>query len=234
MKCLIIDDEPIAIQVLQTHLARIPDVEVVATCQQALKAFDILQSQHVDLLFLDIEMPELTGLEFLRALTRPPSVILTTAYREYALEGFELDVLDYLLKPISFPRLLRALDKAKRTGGHALPDVSASQPPLRTLALPVDRRTVSIPLDDILYIESISDYVKVHTQEEHIVSKQRLSDLAERLSSHQFVRIHRSFVISMRHVWAYSAEDVQVGDVVLPISRSYRQRVVEQLAERNL
>ena len=231
MKCLIVDDEPIAIQVLETHLARVPDVEVVAACQHALAAFDVLQTQPIDVLFLDIEMPELTGLELLRALTRPPIVILTTAYREYALEGFELDVLDYLLKPISFPRLLRALDKAKRVQGRVWPTAAEPLRTTRTLALPVDRQTVSLPLDDILYIESMSDYVKVKTQTKEIVSKQRLSDLAERLQPHQFVRTHRSFLVAMQHISAYSAEEVRIGESVVPISRSYRQHVLSELAE---
>jgi len=232
-RCAIIDDEPFAIKVLETHLARVPDVEVVATCRSALEAFDILRKQTVDLLFLDIQMPELTGLDFLRALAHPPKVILTTAYREYALEGFELDVVDYLLKPISLPRLLRALDKARRLNDST----SAGTISTRTshmLALPVDRQTVTVALDKVVYIESMGDYVTVHAQGRTIVSKQRIGELAERLGPHGFLRIHRSFLVSMAHITAYSAEEVHIDTETLPISRSYRQAIMARLADRDV
>lgn len=228
-RCVIIDDEPFAIKVLETHLARVPDVEVVATCRSALEAFDILRKQTVDLLFLDIQMPELTGLDFLRALAHPPNVILTTAYREYALEGFELDVVDYLLKPISLPRLLRALDKARRLNDSTLAGKTSTRTS-HMLALTADRQTVTVALDKVVYIESMGDYVTVHAQGRTIVSKQRIGELAERLGPHGFLRIHRSFLVSMAHITAYSAEEVHIDTETLPISRSYRQTVMARLA----
>lgn len=234
IRCLIIDDEPFAIKVLETHVARVPDVEVVATCRSALEAFDVLRKQAVDLLFLDIQMPELTGLDFLRALSNPPLVILTTAHREYALEGFELDVVDYLLKPISLPRLLRALEKAQRFIRKTPVSTSPQSQTARMLALPVDRQTVTVPLHEVIYIESMGDYVKVHALGRLVVSKQRMGELTERLVGHGFLRIHRSFLVSMPHITAYSAEEVQIGKKILPISRSYRQHALDRLAERDV
>lgn len=231
IRCLIVDDEPIAIKVVQAHLEKVPDVAVVATCNSALEAFDIVRKQPVDLVFLDIQMPHLTGIGFVKALEHPPKIIFTTAYREYALDGFELDVVDYLLKPISFPRLLRAIDKYRklyqpRTVPEASPSSPASEPFINIKA---DRTTVKVRLADILFIESLSDYVKVHTSGRTLISRQRISHLAETLAPHQFIRIHRSFLVPIPRITAFTAEEVQLGSRTLPISRTYKQAVLERL-----
>ena len=231
IRCLIVDDEPIAIRVLQAHLQKIPDAEVVATCTNALEALHVVHCEAVDLVFLDIEMPELTGIGFVEAFEQPPRFVFTTAHRDYALHGFELDAVDYLLKPISFPRLLRAAEKYRRMqraeseGTASEADAAVTQ----ALNVRVDRRTVRVDLPDIRYIESLSDYVKIHTTAQTHTSKLRISDLEEQLAPHGFVRIHRSFLVAIRHVDAFTAKEVQVAGQLLPVSRSYRKQVLARL-----
>lgn len=226
IRCLIVDDEPLAITVLEQHLAKVADVEVVATHTRALDALAYLQQHPVDLLFLDIQMPDLTGLHLVQALTAPPPVIFTTAYRTYALEGFEHDAVDYLLKPIALPRLLRALDKYRRLhkGVAASPPPTASDEPAQEyLTVTVQRQPTNVRLDDIRYIESLSDYVKIHTSGTPLITKERISALAEHLAPHGFVRIHRSFLVAQHHVTTFTPHEVYVETTRLPISRSYRK-----------
>ena len=233
-RCLIVDDEPLAIKVIQSHLEKVPDIEVVTACNNALKAFDIVHKQHIDLIFLDIEMPELTGLDFLKTLERPPAIIFTTAYREYALDGFELDVVDYLLKPISFPRFLRAIDKYRRLHveqtGRTSTTKSSAYEQVGYLQVKADRKVVNVQLEDILFIESLNDYVKIHTTGRPVITKERISRMADKLAPHGFIRIHRSYIISESKITAYSTEEAQIGTVRLPISRTYRQVVNDRLS----
>ena len=226
--CLIVDDEPLAIQVIATHLEKVSDVEVVATCTSAIKAYELLQSQHIDLVFLDIQMPELTGIDLIKTLEHPPRVIFTTAYRDYALEGFELDVVDYLLKPVALPRLLRALDKYRRLSPSS--NSAAQDSEEAHLVVRSNRKTVRLALKDILYIESLSDYVNIHIGDEVITSKERISNLEKKLESAGFLRIHRSFLVATAKISAFSTDEVQIGQTALPISRSYKQAVKQFLA----
>lgn len=225
--CLLVDDEPLALQVLRAHLDPLRTVEVVGTCPTALDAFERLRRQPVDLLFLDIQMPQLSGLDLLRALDDPPAVIITTAFRDYAVEGFELDVVDYLLKPVALPRLLKALDKY-----HARQAAPAPAPPPggRSLDVRTGRRVVRVPLAAILYAESMGDYVKLHrTEGRPLVMKERLHRLEEQLAPAGFLRVHRSYLVAEGHVTAFTPESVQLGPHAVPISRSYRQRVLGRL-----
>ena len=231
IRCLIVDDEPIAIRVLQAHLGKMPEVEVVATCTNALEALRLVRREAVDLVFLDIEMPELTGIGFVEALAQPPRFVFTTAHRDYALQGFELDAVDYLLKPISFPRLLRTVEKYRRLRraereGDAYEGEEDETPALNVR---VDRRTVRIDLPDIRYAESLSDYVAIHTAGQTHTSKLRIRDLEEQLAPHGFLRIHRSFLVAVRHVKAFTSKEVQVAGQTLPVSRSYRKQVQARL-----
>lgn len=230
LHCLIVDDEPLAVEVIKTHLDKLSDVEVVATCHDALEAFDLLRKHSVDLLFLDIQMPQLTGVDLIKALDDPPAVIFTTAYRDYAVEGFDLNAIDYLLKPISLPRLLRALDKFRTL--HAAPLPSPARPADdTTLNVRVDRQVVKVPLASIRYIESMSDYIKIHTTERTLVTKERISHLADKLAPHDFLRIHRSFLVATSQITAFTHEEVQIDEQRLPISRSYKQAVLARLKD---
>lgn len=231
-RCLIIDDEPIAGEIIASFLARLDAFEVIDICQSAVQGFERLQREPVDLLFLDIQMPGLTGLELLRSLSRRPAVILTTAYREYALEGYELDVVDYLLKPIAFERFLQAIAKfqARR------PDVRPQQPsPISSpagsdhLFVRADRKMVRVDWGDILFLESQGDYVKIVTDQQVIVTKETLSKLEELLPSPEFLRVHRSFIVHRSRITAYTAHDIELGKWEVPIGRNYRALVERQL-----
>lgn len=229
--CLIVDDEPLAIKVIQSHLAQLDDLEVVGTCRHATEAFEFLQKQRVDLLFLDIQMPKLTGIELAEALDAGTRVIFTTAHREYAVKGFEVDAVDYLLKPISLSRLLRAVGKYRRLQGGegASAGKAGSSSYDLHLNVRVDRRVEKILLSELLYVESLSDYVSIHTLSRTLVTKQRISRLEDRLTTHGFIRIHRSYLVSMAKITGFSSEEVQVGGQCLPIGGTYRQAVLAAL-----
>jgi DNA-binding LytR/AlgR family response regulator len=233
IRSLIVDDEPIACRVLATHLNQIPDVEVVAQCTNALEALRLVRETAIDLVFLDIEMPALSGIGFMEAIDAPPHVIFTTAHRDYALDGFELDAVDYLLKPIGFPRLVRAVEKYRRLhpATNDSMEKTSGEAAALTLNIRVDRRTVRVPLSGIRYIESLSDYVVIHMDSDTHTTKERIRDLAEQLAPHGFVRIHRSFLVAPRYVDAFTAQEVQIGDQALSISRTYRKQALARLRE---
>ncbi|WP_350129504.1 LytTR family DNA-binding domain-containing protein [Imperialibacter sp.] len=230
-KCIIVDDEPIAIRVIRGYLLQIGGFEIVAECRTATEAFQLLRSHSIDLIFLDIQMPKLTGLDFLKALQHRPKVILVTAYREYAIEGFDLDVVDYLLKPVSLERFMKAIDKFYQlTEGNTKAHTVASQIPASIL-VKSDRKTVKIVLDDILYIESYSDYIKIFTADETIITKERISHIEESLPG-SFIRTHRSFVVNSAQIKSFTNEHVNVAGKEIPISRSYKEEVLSRFQSR--
>lgn len=231
IRCLIVDDEPIAIRVLNAHLVKIPDVEVAASCTNPIEALRIIKTDVVDLVFLDIEMPELTGIGFVESLTRPPGIVFTTAHRDYAARGFDLDAVDYLLKPISFPRLLRAVEKYRRLESAAQEPVETTARAMEPINIQVDRRTVRIDPHDVKYIESLSDYVIIHTRSDKFTTKLRISDLEEQLAPHGFARIHRSYLAPLRDIRSFTSTEVQLSDTVLPVSRTYRREVMKRLRD---
>ena len=228
VRCLIIDDEPIARRVLKNHLAKVEGFRVEGECSHALEGFSLLQRVAPDLLFLDIQMPQLNGLDFLRSLHRKPRVIIVSAHRDYALEGFELDVVDYLLKPVSFERFLKALDKFRQRLAEAPTVPAPASEAAQSLLIRADRKTVKLDLSTIAYIESMGDYLKVHTSAQTFLTKEKISTIEQKLPT-QFLRIHRSFIINTRHLQAYTPEIAEVGGRELPISRSMRQQVLEVL-----
>lgn len=232
IRCLIVDDEPIAIRVLQTHLEKVPHVAVAGTCTNAFDALKTVKEEGPDLVFLDIEMPGLSGIGFIESLASPPRFIFTTAHRDYALRGYELDAVDYLLKPISLPRLLRAIEKYLRLeppAGFAASDIDQVDP--EPILVHVDRRTVRVDPREILFAESLSDYVVIHTEAGKLTAKLRLSDLEEQLVSHGFLRIHRSYVAPLHRIDAFTSTEIQIGETILPVSRTYRQQVMGRLRE---
>jgi len=230
--CLIVDDEPLAIELLETHIGLIDHLHIVGSCHNAIKAMEMLQQHEVDLLFLDIQMPMLTGIEFLKSLKQAPAVIFTTAYRDYAIEGYELDAIDYLLKPISFDRFFKAINKYFQL--QAAPTKNIIEQPVQTatkpyLYLKINKKHHKVLLDQIQYVESIKDYIKIHLEEEILVAKEKISDFEQRLPSQQFLRIHRSFIINLEQISAYTAQDVEIGSLEIPIGVSYKQGVLEKL-----
>ncbi len=239
IRTLIVDDEPHAIEVIDTYLQNFTDIEVLGRCNSAIQAFQLLQQKPVDLMFLDIKMPGLNGNDLLRSLKNPPKVIFTTAYSEYALEGFELNAVDYLLKPISFDRFLRAMDKVYQSFDqkHASAILSHEAPVGDSeafLYLKVERKQIKLNINDILWIESLRDYVKVVTADQVHISKQKISFLEEMLPERRFVRIHRSFIVSLQKIDSFYGAVVEVSGHELPIGRNYKQDLQKRLKTENL
>lgn len=228
--CLAVDDEPLALSVLTKYIAAVECLELAGSCANAVQALQMLQQQHIDLIFLDIQMPQIMGTDFIRTLKKSPKIIFTTAYRKYAVEGFELDAVDYLLKPISFERFLKAVNKVLQTDIIAMDSVYhttdiLSEAPNSCIYVRADRKMVKVLLNDILYIESLSDYVKITTPSKTIVTKHLISALEETLPKDNFIRIHRSFIIAINKIDAYNADSIQLGNKELPISRLFKQNV---------
>jgi DNA-binding LytR/AlgR family response regulator len=233
IKCLLVDDEPIALDILAAYVHQVDALELVGRCRSAVDAFTILQNRPVDLLFLDIQMPQLSGLELLRTLPNPPKAIITSAYREYALDGYELDVLDYLIKPIPFERFMKAVGKAFTQKQVVLPgNTVAEEEPF--LFVKEDRQLVRIALRDIVALESLRDYVKITTPSQQVVTRQTLGYYEELLPKDQFLRIHRSCMVAKAKIISMTESRIEVAGQVLPIGRHYKQQVFEQLQVRDL
>lgn len=227
LTCLIVEDEPLARNLMTEYVKKIPYLNLVDACSSPLAAIEILRKRPIDLLFLDIQMPEITGISLLKALQKKPMVILTTAYSEYALEGYELDVIDYLLKPITFERFLRAVEKASQRNTSAAPVVVSESKPA-DVAQPFifvkdGTKLVKIKWDDILYVEGLKDYVTIHTKQQKIVSLQRIKSLEEQLPSDKFIRIHHSYIIAISAIDVIHKGEVQIGSAQIPISDTYRK-----------
>jgi DNA-binding LytR/AlgR family response regulator len=227
-KCLVVDDEPLAIDVIENYLQRLDNVET-RRCENAIEALRLLKEDAFDLIFLDIEMPLLTGLDLLGTIKNPPPVIITTAYRDYAVEGFEFEVLDYLVKPISFPRFMKAFERAmkytnsEKTIQSNLPDEN------EYLFLKVDRKFVKLMISDILHIESLKDYIRVTTKSTSLISYQSLTAITEKLPADKFMRIHRSFTIAIDKVNVIEGNCVEIEGKLIPISREHRQEVLKKI-----
>ncbi|HEY1869667.1 MAG TPA: LytTR family DNA-binding domain-containing protein [Chitinophagaceae bacterium] len=227
--CLAVDDEPPALEVIKKYITSVYSLELAGVCVDAVEALNIIQRQPIDLLFLDIQMPQILGTDFIRTLKNPPKVIFTTAFRKYAVEGFELDAVDYLLKPISFDRFLKAVNKVMHTSlSKTIPEKETNNSKINQpehINFRSDRKMVKIALNDILYIESIKDYVKVVTASGTVITKQSISSVEEMLPKEKFVRIHRSYIVSVNKIDSYNNELVWISKQELPISRMYRHEV---------
>lgn len=228
MKCIIIEDEPLAAKVLSDYISQIPFLELQATFKDAILAIDYLRDHHTDLIFLDIHLPKLKGMAFLKTLIHPPAVIITTAYHQYAVEGFNLNVNDYLLKPFDFERFLMAVNKVKAADEVRQRDGQEKQKPNESpevkdyLFLNVQKKKVKIIFADIVYIESQREYIKIVTTKNEYISKMSTHEIECILPSNLFKRIHRSFIISVSKIESYTAEMVEVNGIFVPIGRGYR------------
>ncbi len=237
LTCLIVEDEPLARNLLVDYVKKVPSLHLVDACSNAMDALEVLRKQPVDILFLDIQMPEITGITFLKILQKKPLVIFTTAYSQYALEGYELDVVDYLLKPITLERFLRAVDKAVQRIQvpyvTTVPEAMQAGPDKPDFVFVKDgTRMVKITLDDILYVEGMKDYVTIHTREKKITTLQRMKVLEEQLPVDKFIRVHHSFIIALSAIDSVHKNDVQIGQALIPISDSYK-KAFRELIERN-
>ena len=233
ISCLIVDDEPLARNLMQEYVRKVGFLNLVKACSSPLEALDILRSTPVDLLFLDVQMPGLTGIAFLKSLQKKPQVILTTAYSEYAMEGYELDVADYLLKPITFERFLKAVDKVNARLARPPESVPPEQSP-DYIFVKDGTKLVKIRWDDILYVEGLKDYVTIHTPQQKVVSLQRLKSLEEQLPSQKFMRVHNSFIIALNAIKAIQKDKVQIAEAWIPIGDTYRKAFKEFVEGRQL
>ena len=233
IRCLVVDDEPPAREIIKQYIADTPMLQLEGECGNAIQAISFLQQQQADLIFLDIRMPQLSGTDFLKTLPHPPKVIFTTAHAEYALDGYELDVVDYLLKPIRFDRFLKAVNKAyqysrlKTAVEKTIPDQEKTD---AFVYFRADRKMIKVVLADILFIESMKDYVKVVTAQETIITKQSISSVEAMLPENQFIRSHRSFIVSLQKIKSYTSELIQIGKTEIPIGKLYRSHVLKLLS----
>jgi len=229
LTCLIVDDEPLAQDIIENYLTNFSFIKLVAKCDNALIALDWIKKQKIDLVFLDVSMPFISGIEFIRTLKNPPAVILTTAHKEFALEGYELNVVDYLLKPISFERFLMAINKLTL-------DVPETPKPVITNArndsfiyVKSEKKNVKILLKEILFIESLKDYIKIHTTNKTIITQVAISTIEQRLPDN-FLRVHRSFIVARDKITAYTQHDIEIGKLQIPIGRNYKTIVVKNFS----
>lgn len=232
IRCLVADDEPPAREIIHRYIQNIPGLQLVKECPNALEVLRYLQGEEVDLIFLDINMPQLKGNELLKIMKNPPKVILTTAHPEYALEGYELDVVDYLLKPIQFDRFVKAVHKAVQLNGQGFTQTSSPQQETKQesfVYFRADRKMVKVMLKDILYIESMKDYIKVFTNDGVIVTKQSMTSVEAMLPETEFIRTHRSFIVALPKIKSFTHELIEIEKTEIPIGKLFRNNVLKVL-----
>lgn len=226
MKVVIIDDERLAIKLLSGFVEKIPNVELVLATTNAFEAIELLSTKAVDLLFLDIEMPDINGLEFLQSLSHPPATILTTAFEKYAVQGFDLDVIDYLVKPIRFERFLKGINKAKEITSLRKVEKEVEN---NHIFIKVNYQTRKLEFDQILYIEGLKDYVKIYTLEGMVLTRLNLKGIMAKLPNTHFVRIHRSFIVSIAKITAFQKANISIGETKLPIGETYLTELEDRI-----
>ena len=226
---IVVDDEPLARRLITSHASRVESLELVGECATAIEAANLLRTKSIDLIFLDIQMPELSGLDFIRTLKNRPAIILITAHRDFALEAFELDVLDYLLKPVSFDRFLKSVNKYfdNATGPPAKSHATTGHHDF--IYVKADKKDHKVNLDEILFIESLDDYVKVILKDKTLITRENISTLEQKLPDDKFVRIHRSFLVALKQIQTISAEGVEIRGKELPFGRAFKKSAIAQI-----
>ncbi len=229
ISCIIVDDEAIAREVIATHLSKIDTIVVKAQCKNAIEAFNFIGNHNIDLVFLDINMPEISGIAFAKSINRDIKIIFTTAYRDYAVEGFDLQAVDYLLKPIAFERLLQAVNRYYKVSFPSKEEVIEPVNDNDFIFVRSNRRMLKVDFNAIAYIESLSDYIKIHLNGETVVTRETISAIEAKLPKQQFLRIHRSYIVHLSKIQSFTNEEVTVNRKALPISRSYKKDVLKHL-----
>ena len=232
IRCLVADDEPPAREILGRYIDNMPGLQLVKECSNAMQVLSFLQDEEVDIIFLDINMPQLKGNELLKILKNPPKIILTTAYAEYALEGYELDVVDYLLKPIQFERFVKAVHKAVQLNGNSISQPLIQNEPKQEsfVYFRADRKMVKVMLDSILYIESMKDYIKIVTSDGVLITKQSITSVEAMLPENHFIRTHRSFIVSLPKIRSFTHELIEIDRTQIPIGKLFRNGVMKVLS----
>jgi len=237
MRCIIVEDEPLAAEILAEYIGQTPFLQLTHVCNDAIRALDVVRMNPVDVIFLDINLPKLSGMEFLKTLLHQPKVIVTSAYHEFAVEGFDLQVIDYLLKPIEFSRYNKAVNKLltpqRLSDVQPAPSAKPATPVRPYYFFTVNKRSVKIYLDDILFIESLKDSVSIHTKAKSYNTHYQLGELEALMRSDNFLRIHRSFLVAVDKIESFSAAEVEIAGRVLPIGRSHKLYVMEKLGRQS-
>jgi DNA-binding LytR/AlgR family response regulator len=237
LRCLLVDDEPLALKVLESHISNVNGLEIVAKCKNAIEAIDVLYQKQVDLIFLDIKMPKLLGTDFIKNLSSRPKIIFVTGYREYAIEGYDLDAIDYLLKPVSFERFVKAVSKVKKIiGNETQPHTEEYKAnPNEFFYLKVDKNMQKVFINEIFYIESLKDYIKVYlTTGKYLLVRQSISSIEKLLSAHRFLRAHRSYIVSIDKITGFNNLFLKLNSDEIPIGKIYKQAVMEVVNFRRL
>ena len=227
LRCIAVDDEELALELLEDNISKVPFLQLVATCQDAFEAIKVLETQAIDLIFLDIQMPGLTGLQFIQSLATKPMIVLITAYEKYALQGFNLDVLDYLVKPVSFDRFMKACNKAKEMQDLKLAKPKEAGHTKEYFFVNVDYKLLKITTADVAWIEGLKDYIKIHLKSSArpIVTRMSMKGIEEELPGGEFMRIHKSYIVSIAHITAVMKNSVFIGDLELPVGENYRDEI---------
>jgi DNA-binding LytR/AlgR family response regulator len=233
-KCLIVDDEPLARELIRGHIQKLENFDIVAECENAMKAMETLRTHQVDLMFLDIKMPQMTGIDFLKTLKRPPKVIFTTAFSQYALDGFELDVVDYLMKPVTFERFFKAVNKYFQSvqPGNVELETGKGLHEESFIYVKENKRVIKIYLREIEFIEGLNEYIRIHTDNRRVVVKSSLQGIENKLPSEQFIRIHKSYIVSIARIRAFNATTIELENAKLRIGRNYKNQVFSALHYR--
>ncbi len=240
IRCIAVDDEPLALDILESYISKLPYLQLVKTCSSATEAMQVLQEEQVDLMFLDIEMPELTGIQFLNILKNQPLVIFTTAYPEYAMEGFNHDAVDYLLKPIPYDRFLKAVTKAQermqRNPKQAEQTIvtQAAAPEQDFMFVKADYKTIRVDFKDILWIEGLKDYVIIQTKDQKIITLLSMNKMMEKLPDSKFLRVHRSFIVSLQKIDSIEKSRIRIGQKEIPIGEVYKDQFLKWVEENNI
>jgi len=232
--CIIVEDEPLAAEVLQDYISQVPFLELVKVCSDAIYAMEVLQQEKIDLVFLDIHLPKLKGIDFIKVLKKPPQIIITSAYQEYALQGYEYNVIDYLLKPVEFSRFLMAVNKIKTNTENTPSNIQTAATERAHLFFNTSKKKVKVYIDEILHIESLKEYVRIVAKDKIILTKFQLGQMEELLTKNNFIRVHRSFIVAKDKIDAFTATDIEINGKQIPIGRSYKELVISVLEQGKL
>jgi two-component system response regulator LytT len=235
MKCLLVDDEPLALDILESYIHKTPDLELLGRCNNALEASEFLKNHKVDLMFLDIQMPEITGLEFMRSLNNPPLVVFCTAYSDFAVEGFELDAIDYILKPVAFDRFSKSIERAKEYL-QLKKNNSVEEPDLDNdyIFIKANQKQIKLSYDQIHYVEAFADYVKLYTSEKRYVTLQTMKNMEIKLPKDKFIRVHRSFIVGMKYITSFNSTELEIGPIKIPVGKNYKDDFLSKLRSKNI